>query len=157
MVLHAATATATCVCARLLASARAATLDEARLVDPNRPTVVSLPRDRRRIVAVLRGRCPRCRAGPVFAGTFTMHERCPVCRLRFEREPGYFLGAMYVSYALSVPLLGSLIALVWLVVPAWSWLPVLAVAALLYLGFVPWLFRTARVVWMHVDRTVDPE
>ena len=32
-----------------------------------------------------------------------MFERCPVCGLKFEREQGYFLGAMYVSYALAIP------------------------------------------------------
>ncbi|GAB3978960.1 hypothetical protein GCM10028806_43230 [Spirosoma terrae] len=31
-----------------------------------------------------------------------MHENCPVCGLRYEAEPGFFTGAMYVSYALYV-------------------------------------------------------
>ncbi|WP_313189623.1 DUF983 domain-containing protein [Sphingobacterium sp.] len=31
-----------------------------------------------------------------------MLERCPACELKFEKEPGYFYVAMYVSYALSV-------------------------------------------------------
>ena len=31
-----------------------------------------------------------------------MHERCLVCDLKFDREPGYFLGAMYVSYGLGI-------------------------------------------------------
>jgi hypothetical protein len=26
-----------------------------------------------------------------------MHERCPACGLKFEREDGYFLGAMYIG------------------------------------------------------------
>jgi hypothetical protein len=31
-----------------------------------------------------------------------MHEQCPVCGLRFEREPGYFTGAMYLSYGVAI-------------------------------------------------------
>lgn len=31
-----------------------------------------------------------------------MNEFCPFCRLKFEREPGYFYVAMFVSYALNV-------------------------------------------------------
>ena len=31
-----------------------------------------------------------------------MHEYCPVCGLKFEREEGYFLGAMYISYGLAL-------------------------------------------------------
>src|SRR5436190_14514542 len=55
--------------------------------------------------AILRGVCPRCRQGRIFAkpmwrGILAMHERCPVCGLKFDRESGYFLGAMYFSYLL---------------------------------------------------------
>ena len=38
-----------------------------------------------------------------------MNEDCPVCGLDFDRgEPGYFTGAMYVSYALAIPLIALL-------------------------------------------------
>jgi len=53
-------------------------------------------------------KCPRCRVGKVFTGaTYSfkvqkMNERCPHCDLKFEREPGYFYVAMFVSYAMNV-------------------------------------------------------
>ncbi len=53
-------------------------------------------------------KCPRCRVGKVFQGsTYSlkvqkMNEFCPHCELKFEREPGYFYGAMFISYALNV-------------------------------------------------------
>lgn len=31
-----------------------------------------------------------------------MNANCPACGLRFEREPGYFYVAMFVSYAMNV-------------------------------------------------------
>ena len=31
-----------------------------------------------------------------------MHEDCPHCGHHFEKEPGFFIGAMYVSYALTL-------------------------------------------------------
>jgi len=48
-----------------------------------------------------------------------MHERCPVCRLRFEREEGYFLGAMYISYGLALPIIALIAALLWAVTGWW--------------------------------------
>ena len=65
---------------------------------------------------ILRQRCPRCRTGnifpySVFRGFPRMHERCPACGLKFEREPGYFLGAMYVSYGLGIGIIGSRFAI----------------------------------------------
>jgi len=58
--------------------------------------------------AVLDGLCPKCRKGKIFSKPFysirgfdEMHTHCPHCGFRFEVEPGYFYGAMYVSYAIS--------------------------------------------------------
>lgn len=53
-------------------------------------------------------KCPKCKAGKVFESpqkTFSlpvMEEKCSNCNYKFEREPGYFIGAMYLSYGLSV-------------------------------------------------------
>lgn len=53
-------------------------------------------------------KCPRCRIGNVFAGAaYSFKDRkmntfCPHCGLKFEREPGYFYVAMFVSYAMNV-------------------------------------------------------
>ncbi len=106
--------------------------------------------------AAIRGRCPRCRDGKIFAGVLKMNERCPSCGLLFEREPGYFTGAMVVSYAIGVPLLAILIGVAWFgfrLPVEWA----LLVADLAFLIFVPAVFRWSRVLWIHLDRTVDPE
>jgi uncharacterized protein (DUF983 family) len=109
-----------------------------------------------RLKALLRQRCPRCRRGKVFAGQLAMLERCPVCDLVYGREPGYFTGAMYASYVLSVPLLAGLTLLVWLVT-RWPIEWALVAAALIFLLFVPAIFRYSRVLWIHFDRWTEPE
>jgi ABC-2 type transport system ATP-binding protein len=38
----------------------------------------------------------------MFQGLFKMRTECPTCGLKFEREPGYFLGAIYINYAATV-------------------------------------------------------
>lgn len=65
-------------------------------------------------VAFIAERCPRCRKGPMFRypkyrldKLLEMHEHCNVCGLRFERETGFYYGAMYVSYAFTVALVVS--------------------------------------------------
>lgn len=85
-----------------------------------------------------------------------MHAACPVCQLKFHREPGYFLGAMYISYAL------ALIAILVLAVGLWfvtSWrLDKIAIwAVLLFLPFAPMLTLLSRVLWIYLDQAVDPE
>lgn len=86
-----------------------------------------------------------------------MNEACPACGLVFEREHGYFTGAMYLSYGIGIPIIGLFTALAWLVRRDWPiWLLVL-VAWIAFLPLVPWLFRLSRVLWIHIDRALDPE
>ena len=80
-----------------------------------------------------------------------MHERCPVCGHRFEREQGYFLGAMYASYFLAIPVLGLLAWGVHLLLPEWRWEFAVVIALVPFLFLVPLLFRYSRVLWMHID------
>ncbi|CAN5539689.1 hypothetical protein BH24CHL1_BH24CHL1_19800 [soil metagenome] len=45
----------------------------------------------------LRLRCPRCGEGKFLEHGFTNRRDCRICRLRFEREEGYWTGAIYVN------------------------------------------------------------
>jgi hypothetical protein len=92
----------------------------------------------------------------VFSGWLMMHERCPHCGLKFEREQGYFVGSMYISYAIAVVMITALFWLVSLVAPNSSFEMALTTASVLFLFFVPLVFRYSRIIWMYVDRTIDP-
>lgn len=118
---------------------------------PGAPTPSGAP------AVIARLLCPRCRRGKVFRGLVTMHERCAECGHSFEREPGYFVGAMYVSYALAVPIYAGLALAVHLLRPAWSETRFLAAALALFLPLAPLLFRYSRVLWMHLDWAIDPD
>jgi hypothetical protein len=81
-----------------------------------------------------------------------MNALCPDCGLRFEREPGYFLGAMYFSYPLSVPILGLLMLAWHLLFPEMRLEFVAGLATLAFIPFVPFVFRYARVLWIYFER-----
>jgi hypothetical protein len=85
-----------------------------------------------------------------------MHKRCPVCDLRFAREPGYFLGAMYFSYLLALVLIAGFAAALWLVT-GWRIDKVVLWAIVAFLPFAPLLSLLSRVIWVYFDQTFDPE
>lgn len=103
--------------------------------------------------AILRRRCPRCREGAVFAALLRMHERCPVCGLVFQREPGYFLGAMYFSYALAVAAAAPVVVLGLLL--GWPLATIGWAATALLVVLSPWLFQGSRVLWLWWDQAFD--
>jgi uncharacterized protein (DUF983 family) len=106
--------------------------------------------------AILRQRCPRCRQGPIFGGLFATNESCPVCGLQFEREQGYFLGAMYLSYPLSVPILGLIILIEYLLLPDWRIEYLILLSLIPYIPFAPLVFRYSRVLWIYLERAISP-
>ena len=112
------------------------------------------------VKAVWQQRCPRCREGaifrgPVWRGILAMNERCPECGLKYDREPGYFIGAMYVSYLLSIPPV-MLLALSFWRYSGLSFNLAMVCTFAAYLPVVPVVTRYSRVVWMYVDQHFDP-
>ncbi|MBZ4044477.1 DUF983 domain-containing protein [Flavobacterium hibisci] len=62
------------------------------------------------LVHILKNECPHCHKGKVFKdkniflnfGFPKMNESCSHCNYKFQKEPGFFFGAMYVNYGLTV-------------------------------------------------------
>ena len=93
----------------------------------------------------------------MFAGRFRMNETCPVCGHRFEREQGFFQGAMYISWLLGVTSLGVLAVLA-----QQFFVPVIGIgyAVLCVVGIhlmcIPVVFRYSRVIWAHLNVSTRP-
>ncbi len=117
--------------------------------------------------SALNGKCPRCRTGDMFEGPLLslsskkMKRVCPCCDLKFEKEPGYFYVAMYVSYVFVVAQLvtacvGTYILTKNLESP-WLYLTV-AVSVTVLLA--PFNYRYSRIVllyWMTPQFKFKPE
>ena len=86
----------------------------------------------------------------MFKNWIQMHPQCKHCDFRYEREPGFFLGSIYVNYGLTAMI--STIVYVWLrfgleidnKIIVW---PLFAFCIL----FPVWFFRYARAYWLAMD------
>ena len=108
-----------------------------------------------RIQAILARKCPVCFQGDVFGSGVSMRESCPVCATRFEREQGYWMGALYIAHALAMPILSVLTLLCWLLGFGSVGLSFFLAIAI-FLPAAPAVFRYSRVIWMHLDQFIDP-
>jgi uncharacterized protein (DUF983 family) len=117
------------------------------------PRVLPVDGARRVLARGLRLRCPRCGGESLYAGPFRMHERCAACGLRYEREQGYFVGAIYVNYIVTVAVAaGSVLALDSAIGLTLTQQLVLGVALCALVPLV--FFRYARSLWLCVDYLV---
>ncbi|WP_251795742.1 MULTISPECIES: DUF983 domain-containing protein [unclassified Arenibacter] len=78
-----------------------------------------------------------------------MYERCNKCNFKFEREPGFFFGAMFVSYALTAAefITFSIISYFILGMSLTTTFFGVVVLAIL-LSTIN--FRLSRIIWMYI-------
>ena len=116
--------------------------------------------------AMLHARCPSCREGHIFSskkayqwkGITNMPDACPVCGEDFLREPGFYFGAAYVSYALTIALwVAVLVALMcfdWWGLIKFSFFEdvtlFLTTGIALLLVLLPLIARLSRSIWLHM-------
>jgi len=106
--------------------------------------------------AILESKCPKCRQGNMFIfpinkiTKFTkMRQHCEVCGLRFEVEPGFFFGAMYISYAFTVSIIILTGIILWLFELGNMLLFILSVFTTVII-LLPFIFRFSRVLFLHL-------
>lgn len=86
-----------------------------------------------------------------------MNPTCPVCGHRFEREQGFFQGAMYVSWVLGVAYLAVLAILAQLLlVPRIGIALAVACVVVIHVLCIPIVFRYSRVIWAHLNVRTTP-
>ena len=108
-------------------------------------------------LALLAQKCPRCHTGPLFNHS-TLHltkyadmpEACPVCGQRYEPEPGFYWGAMFISFAFST---GIMLVVGFLVYHLLNdpdvWVYILAVAVVTVL-LMPFSLRYSRALMLYL-------
>ena len=84
-----------------------------------------------------------------------MHAKCQECGLTFEREPGFYLGAIYFNYGLTA-LLITILYPVSTLVGGWDRQFALGICVTIAVLFPLAYFRHARSLWLGFDHFVDP-
>ncbi len=106
--------------------------------------------------ALLALRCPRCHEGQLFshpAYNLTkfadMPTACPVCGQAYEPEPGFYFGAMFVSYAFSVAIFAvTTVALYFLASDPALWVYIVVVGTVA-LACTPLALRYSRALMLY--------
>lgn len=84
-----------------------------------------------------------------------MYDQCTYCKQNFYPEPGFYFGAMFISY-----IIGSFLFLIpgLFVVFYFGWTPNQAMALIIFMGIVLYLplLRGSRVLWIHFIMKYSP-
>lgn len=106
--------------------------------------------------SVVKDKCPRCNEGDLFVNKnwYTlknigaMPDRCPVCGLDLKVEDGFFLGATYVSYGLTVGITVPLLAAAFFLFRL-DFMTLLPIFLGLLIVLMPPIVRVSRSIWIN--------
>ena len=109
------------------------------------------------IIGVLKGKFPNCKQAAIFetkGNIFllrmpVMNKRCKECNFKFEKETGFFFGAMFVSYALAVAEMIVSLVLFWLIFDLQPLYVFFIIAGMAFLGST-FNFRLSRTIWIYL-------
>lgn len=106
--------------------------------------------------ALLHGKCPRCREGDIFTHPTSkisrfnvMNATCPHCGVMFQPEPGFYQGAMYVSYAFAIVFIVAISLLLYLAGDPSEWVYIGAIIVVTVL-LAPLNYRFSRIVYLYM-------
>jgi uncharacterized protein (DUF983 family) len=102
-------------------------------------------------------RCPLCGRKGLFSVWTKMLSACPGCGYAYEREEGYWVGAIIVNTAVAEAVFGLLfIGTLFATLPDVPWVPLLVIA-LVTNGLLPIAFYpNSKTIWVALDLHFHP-
>lgn len=104
-------------------------------------------------------RCPRCGGGHLYKGWFQMVDRCGRCGLRFEREPGFFVGAYLINFAIIIIIL-FILCMGYVAMKAIdqssSLMPIMVSGLVLAVIAPVFFYPYSRTLWSAIDIGMTP-
>ena len=116
-----------------------------------------------KLYSILTGTCPKCQNESMYLDKnplhitkiLKMHENCSHCGLKYQIEPSFFYGAMYVSYGLNVGTGIAAFIISFVLFGSSLKVAFIAIIATLVVLF-PFVLRWSRNIYINMFVSYDP-
>ncbi|MCV9926648.1 DUF983 domain-containing protein [Flavobacterium sp. LS1R49] len=113
--------------------------------------------------SIIKGTCPRCQNESMYSDKNPLHltkvlkmnESCSHCGLKYQIEPSFFYGAMYVSYGLNVALGIAAFIISYVFLSSSIEASFIAIVVTLVVLF-PFVLRWSRNIYINMFVSYDP-
>jgi uncharacterized protein (DUF983 family) len=117
-----------------------------------------------KLYSILTGTCPKCQNESMYLdknplhlnNILKMHENCSHCGLKYQIEPSFFYGAMYVSYGLNVAIGIAAFIIAFFIFSTNLKVAFAIIIASLVLSF-PFVLRWSRNIYINLFVDYDPD
>lgn len=106
-----------------------------------------------KLYSIFKHKCPFCHEGEFFEGKYfnaVVKDHCDNCNQKYSKEPGFYQGSYYVTYALGVAVFVTLWVLLLLLAPNLStgWTVGIIVSGIVLSS--PFLYPMSKIVWANL-------
>ena len=116
-----------------------------------------------KLYSILTGTCPQCQKESMYIDQNLLHlnnllkmnERCSHCGLKYQIEPSFFFGSMYVSYGLNVAI-GIITFIIYFQFDRDMLNSFISIIIVLILAF-PFVMRLSRNIYINFFVSYNPE
>ena len=116
-----------------------------------------------KLYSIVNNKCPKCNDGQFFKDNnmlhlknlLKMHKYCPKCGIKYEIEPGFYYGAMYVSYGLTVGGAIATFIILWLI--GLDLLTIFIGIFIMLILFTPLTLRLSRLLYGNMFIHYNPD
>lgn len=117
-----------------------------------------------RLYSILFGACPKCHQESMYVNknpyalseVIKMNESCSHCKTKYEIEPSFFYGSMYVSYAVAVAFAVTTFVVSYSIFNS-SLLTAFIAIIIALIGLMPIIMRLSRNIWINFFMSYDKE
>lgn len=110
-----------------------------------------------KLYSIINNKCPKCQEGDFFeAKAYHLHkfgekyEHCASCGLKYEREPGFFYGSMYVSYAIGVAIFVTWWIAKSILFPNMEAGTMVIIMAIIQIVLAPLNIQLSKLIWLNL-------
>jgi len=115
------------------------------------------------VSSIIKCKCPKCRKGDLFVNKrayqyqnfLNVHDNCPKCNQDFQIEAGFYLGAMFVNYGLTIALVVA-VFVAFIIFNAYSLAPFLIATGIVLTITAPFMLRLSRSIWIAMSVKYKP-
>jgi len=117
-----------------------------------------------KLYSILYGACPKCHQESMYVeqnsykltDTLKMHEYCSHCNTKYQMEPSFFYGSMYVSYGVGIAFSVAAFVISYLMFESSLVTAFIAIVVTL-VGLMPVIMRLSRNIWINLFMSYDKD
>ncbi|MDG1189244.1 MAG: DUF983 domain-containing protein [Flavobacteriales bacterium] len=110
-----------------------------------------------KLFSILKFKCPTCHEGDFFLShpynlkkIGDLHTKCSKCGLKFSKEPGFYFGAMYVSYGLGIAIFVAVFVANSILNLGLSLFNMFMTVGVILFASTPYLFHLSKIIWANI-------